>query len=68
MRNKEDAEALLASRIVDLKHRIAEAQDRSQLDGRPWDRLAGIQILELLKSTLKDLEVRLATLQGENEK
>lgn len=68
MRNKEDAQTLLASRIVDLKRQIAEAQERPQLDGKPWDRSSGIQILKLLKSTLKDLEVRLAALQDANEK
>ncbi|MFA5958569.1 hypothetical protein [Hyphomicrobium sp.] len=68
MRNKEHAQALLASRIIDLKRRIAEAQERPQLDGRPWDRSAGLQILELLKSTLKDLEARLAVLQNADKK
>ncbi len=68
MRNKEDAQTMLASRVVGLKRRIAEAQGRPQLDGKQWDRSLGIQGLELLKSTLKDLEVRLAALQVANEK
>ena len=48
---------------MDLKRRIAEAQDQSQLDDKPWDRTVRIQILDLPKCTLKDLEVRLAALE-----
>lgn len=68
MRNNEDTQALLACRISDLRRRVAEAEDQSQLDGKPWDRSAGIQILDLLKSTLKDLEARLAVLQDATKK
>ncbi len=68
MRNKGDAQTMLALRVVGLKRRIAEAQGRPPLDGKQWDRSLGIQVLELLKSTLKDLEVRLAALQVANEK
>ncbi len=68
MRNNEDALTPLASRILDLKRRIAEAQEQPLMDGNPWDRSAGIQILDLLKSTLKALEARLAALQNADKK
>lgn len=60
---KAEEYARLSSRIFDLKCRIAAGQERAALDGRPWDRAAGVQILELLKSTLAGFEARMAELE-----
>lgn len=68
MLNDNEAQAALATRISDLRRRIAVAEERPEQDGKPWDGSVGLQILDLLKSTLKDLEARLAALQDTNKK
>lgn len=61
--SKSEEYTRLHSRIVDLKRRIGKGQEQVALDGRPWDRSAGIQILDLLKVTLAGFEARLAELE-----
>jgi hypothetical protein len=67
MRESIDEYARLSRRIADVKSRIAEGQERLVPDGLPWDAPVRTEILELLKTTLRDLEARIAALQSADQ-
>ncbi len=64
MRDKKEERARLSAR---MKRRIAEGQEQDALDGHPWDRSAGVRMVELLIASLADWEARLAALQNSDE-
>lgn len=67
MWDKKEERARLSARILDMKRRIAEGQEQDALDGHPWDRSAGVRMVELLIASLADWEARLAALQNSDE-
>ncbi len=67
MRESIDEYARLSRRIADVKSRIAEGQERRVPDGLPWDAPVRTEIQELLKTTLRDLEARMAALESADQ-
>ena len=57
------------TRAAKCSHEASHCGGKEQdaLDGHPWDRSAGVRMVELLIASLADWEARLAALQNSDE-